>query len=37
MSASAFSAFDHAHMAHALRAAERRLFTTPPNPGVGRR
>ncbi|WP_243041860.1 bifunctional diaminohydroxyphosphoribosylaminopyrimidine deaminase/5-amino-6-(5-phosphoribosylamino)uracil reductase RibD [Dyella sedimenti] len=31
----AFSAIDHAHMAHALRLAERGLFTTQPNPRVG--
>jgi diaminohydroxyphosphoribosylaminopyrimidine deaminase/5-amino-6-(5-phosphoribosylamino)uracil reductase len=30
-----FSALDHAHMAHALRFAERGLFTTQPNPRVG--
>ena len=30
-----FSASDHAHMAHALRLAERGLFTTQPNPRVG--
>jgi diaminohydroxyphosphoribosylaminopyrimidine deaminase / 5-amino-6-(5-phosphoribosylamino)uracil reductase len=30
-----FSAIDHAHMAHALRLAERGLFTTEPNPRVG--
>lgn len=30
-----FSALDHAHMAHALRLAERGLFTTHPNPRVG--
>ena len=30
-----FSAIDHAHMAHALRLAERGLFTTQPNPRVG--
>jgi len=32
---SAFSAIDHAHMARALRLAERGLFTTRPNPQVG--
>jgi diaminohydroxyphosphoribosylaminopyrimidine deaminase / 5-amino-6-(5-phosphoribosylamino)uracil reductase len=32
---SPFSAFDHAHMAHALRLAERGLFTAAPNPRVG--
>ena len=32
---SAFSAIDHAHMAHALRLAERGLYTTQPNPRVG--
>ena len=30
-----FSATDHAHMAHALRLAERGLYTTAPNPRVG--
>ena len=30
-----FSAADHTHMAHALRLAERGLFTTQPNPRVG--
>jgi diaminohydroxyphosphoribosylaminopyrimidine deaminase/5-amino-6-(5-phosphoribosylamino)uracil reductase len=30
-----FSAIDHAHMAHALRLAERGLYTTQPNPRVG--
>ena len=30
-----FSAADHAHMAHALRLAERGLYTTTPNPRVG--
>ncbi len=30
-----FSAEDHAHMAQALRLAERGLFTTTPNPRVG--
>lgn len=32
---SSFSASDHAHMAQALRLAERGLFTTQPNPRVG--
>jgi diaminohydroxyphosphoribosylaminopyrimidine deaminase / 5-amino-6-(5-phosphoribosylamino)uracil reductase len=32
---STFSAIDHAHMAHALRLAERGLYTTQPNPRVG--
>lgn len=32
---SGFSALDHAHMARALRLAERGLFTTQPNPRVG--
>ena len=32
---SAFSAFDHACMAEALRLAERGLWTTDPNPRVG--
>src|SRR5580658_5354523 len=32
---STFSANDHAHMAHALRLAERGLYTTQPNPRVG--
>lgn len=32
---SLFSALDHAHMAHALRLAERGLYTTQPNPRVG--
>ena len=32
---STFSAIDHAHMAHALRLAEKGLFTTHPNPRVG--
>ncbi|MBB6187389.1 bifunctional diaminohydroxyphosphoribosylaminopyrimidine deaminase/5-amino-6-(5-phosphoribosylamino)uracil reductase RibD [Rhodanobacter sp. MP7CTX1] len=32
---SAFSGIDHAHMAHALRLAERGLYTTQPNPRVG--
>jgi diaminohydroxyphosphoribosylaminopyrimidine deaminase/5-amino-6-(5-phosphoribosylamino)uracil reductase len=31
----AFTATDHAHMAQALRLAERGLFTTQPNPRVG--
>jgi diaminohydroxyphosphoribosylaminopyrimidine deaminase/5-amino-6-(5-phosphoribosylamino)uracil reductase len=31
----AFSAADHAHMAHALQLAARGLFTTHPNPRVG--
>ncbi|WP_243050618.1 bifunctional diaminohydroxyphosphoribosylaminopyrimidine deaminase/5-amino-6-(5-phosphoribosylamino)uracil reductase RibD [Dyella sp. RRB7] len=31
----AFTAVDHTHMAHALRLAERGLFTTHPNPRVG--
>ena len=30
-----FNAIDHAHMARALRLAERGLFTTQPNPRVG--
>jgi len=30
-----FSSLDHAHMAHALRLAERGLYTTQPNPRVG--
>lgn len=30
-----FSAIDQVHMAHALRLAERGLFTTQPNPRVG--
>ncbi len=30
-----FTATDHVHMAHALRLAERGLFTTQPNPRVG--
>ncbi len=30
-----FSGDDHRHMAHALRLAERGLFTTDPNPRVG--
>jgi diaminohydroxyphosphoribosylaminopyrimidine deaminase/5-amino-6-(5-phosphoribosylamino)uracil reductase len=32
---SAFSAVDHAHMAEALRLAQRGLYTTQPNPRVG--
>jgi len=32
---SPFSAVDHAHMARALRLAERGLYTTMPNPRVG--
>jgi diaminohydroxyphosphoribosylaminopyrimidine deaminase/5-amino-6-(5-phosphoribosylamino)uracil reductase len=32
---SGFSAADHAHMARALRLAERGLYTTQPNPRVG--
>ena len=35
MSEAKFSAIDHAHMALALRLAERGLFTTQPNPRVG--
>lgn len=35
MSEANFSAVDHAHMAQALRLAERGLFTTQPNPRVG--
>jgi diaminohydroxyphosphoribosylaminopyrimidine deaminase/5-amino-6-(5-phosphoribosylamino)uracil reductase len=31
----AYSAIDHAHMAQALRLAERGLYTTQPNPRVG--
>lgn len=31
----AFTATDHAHMAHALRRAERGAYTTRPNPMVG--
>lgn len=31
----AFSALDHRHMAHALRLAERGLYTAQPNPRVG--
>jgi diaminohydroxyphosphoribosylaminopyrimidine deaminase/5-amino-6-(5-phosphoribosylamino)uracil reductase len=31
----AFTAIDHAHMARALRLAERGLYTTQPNPRVG--
>ena len=30
-----FSGLDHLHMAHALRLAERGLYTTQPNPRVG--
>jgi diaminohydroxyphosphoribosylaminopyrimidine deaminase/5-amino-6-(5-phosphoribosylamino)uracil reductase len=30
-----FSTVDHGHMAHALRLAERGLYTTQPNPRVG--
>jgi len=30
-----FDAIDHAHMAQALRLAERGLYTTQPNPRVG--
>jgi diaminohydroxyphosphoribosylaminopyrimidine deaminase/5-amino-6-(5-phosphoribosylamino)uracil reductase len=30
-----FNAVDHLHMAHALRLAERGLYTTQPNPRVG--
>nr|WP_267222447.1 bifunctional diaminohydroxyphosphoribosylaminopyrimidine deaminase/5-amino-6-(5-phosphoribosylamino)uracil reductase RibD [Dyella silvae] len=33
--APSFTAIDHAHMAHALRLAERGLYTTQPNPRVG--
>lgn len=33
--APAFSSTDHLHMAHALRLAERGLYTTQPNPRVG--
>jgi diaminohydroxyphosphoribosylaminopyrimidine deaminase/5-amino-6-(5-phosphoribosylamino)uracil reductase len=33
--ASLFTAIDHLHMAHALRLAERGLYTTHPNPRVG--
>jgi diaminohydroxyphosphoribosylaminopyrimidine deaminase/5-amino-6-(5-phosphoribosylamino)uracil reductase len=33
--ASPFTAIDHLHMAHALRLAERGLYTTHPNPRVG--
>src|SRR5688572_2429441 len=32
---SSFTPSDHRHMAHALRLAERGLFTTDPNPRVG--
>lgn len=35
MSTPVFTAIDHAHMAHALRLAERGAFTTRPNPMVG--
>ncbi len=35
VSEATFSAIDHAHMAQALRLAERGLFTTQPNPRVG--
>ena len=35
MNTGAFSALDYAHMAQALRLAERGLFTTQPNPRVG--
>lgn len=35
MSQVIFNSDDHAHMAHALRLAERGLFTTQPNPRVG--
>lgn len=35
MSEAKFSAIDHAHMAGALRLAERGMFTTQPNPRVG--
>ena len=35
LAASDFSAIDHAHMARALRLAERGLMTTQPNPRVG--
>ena len=35
MSTPAFSVIDYEHMAHALRLAERGLFTTQPNPRVG--
>ena len=35
MSGFAFSADDHAHMAHALRLARLGLYTTTPNPRVG--
>ena len=30
-----FTTTDHAHMARALRLAERGLYTTQPNPRVG--
>jgi diaminohydroxyphosphoribosylaminopyrimidine deaminase/5-amino-6-(5-phosphoribosylamino)uracil reductase len=35
MSTAGFSALDHAHMAQALRLAERGAYTTDPNPRVG--
>lgn len=35
MSRPFFPAMDHVHMAHALRLAERGLYTTQPNPRVG--
>ncbi|MDP2186193.1 MAG: bifunctional diaminohydroxyphosphoribosylaminopyrimidine deaminase/5-amino-6-(5-phosphoribosylamino)uracil reductase RibD [Xanthomonadales bacterium] len=35
MTTPVFTAIDHAHMAHALRLAERGAFTTRPNPMVG--
>jgi diaminohydroxyphosphoribosylaminopyrimidine deaminase/5-amino-6-(5-phosphoribosylamino)uracil reductase len=35
MTSSTFSAVDHAHMARALRLAERGAYTTRPNPMVG--
>jgi len=35
MSRPFFPAIDHVHMAHALRLAEKGLFTTQPNPRVG--
>lgn len=35
MTTPVFSAIDHAHMAQALRLAERGLYTTRPNPAVG--
>jgi diaminohydroxyphosphoribosylaminopyrimidine deaminase / 5-amino-6-(5-phosphoribosylamino)uracil reductase len=34
-STATFSSLDHLHMAHALRLAERGLYTTQPNPRVG--